>query len=481
MSVRTLVLDVGTSSVRAAIVRGDGRIERDLVRELLPESPADGLVQFDAARMASTALALALAVLDDTTIDGVGITNQRASTVVWDRSTGEPVGPGLGWQDLRTIGACFAARDHGLRLAPNQTATKAQWLWDQVDPARRRDLVIGTVDSWIAWTISNGAVHITDATNAGVTGLSNLEFTDWYAPALDAMRIPIGAMARIVDSAGEVGRADALPGAPPIVAVLGDQQASLAGQACVEIGQAKITFGTGGMLDQNLGDRAHSTYQRYAHGSFPIAAWRVEGHTVWALESVMLAAGTNIEWLRDGLGLINSAADSHQIAAQCESTDGVVYVPALLGLGTPTWDYGARSALFGVTRGTTRAQVVRAVLEGVAHRGADLVEAAEADSGIRIPTLRIDGGMTDNATFVQALADTAQRPVEIAPVREATTLGAGLVGALAMGEYTSMAELARTWEPRTRIEPGEPLDRDRWRMAVERTRRWIPELSGIDF
>jgi glycerol kinase len=481
VSVRTLVLDIGTSSVRASLLHGDGRTERELVRELLPESPADGVVQFDAAQMAATTLMLAREVLDDDVVDGVGITNQRASTIVWDRATGEPVGPGLGWQDLRTLGECFAAREHHLRLAPNQTATKAQWLLDQADPGRTRDLVIGTVDTWIVWTLTNGATHVTDTTNAGVTGLANFALDGWSTAVLEALRIPSHALATIVASAGEIGRADALPGAPPIVAILGDQQASLAGQACVEVGQAKITFGTGGMLDQNLGARPHATDRRYPSGSFPIAAWRVDGETTWGLEAVMLAAGTNIQWLRDELGLISSASDSHRVASECASTDGVVYVPALVGLGTPAWDYGARSGFFGVTRGTSRAQVVRAVLEGIAHRGADLVEAAEADSGIAIPALRIDGGMSDNPTFVRALADAAQKPVEIAPVREATTLGAGLVAALAVGEYTSMADLALTWDPRVRIEPGDPPDRDRWRTAVERSRRWIPELSGIDF
>ncbi len=486
MTVRTLVLDIGTSSIRTSVVRGDGQIERELVNPMLPDSPASGLVEFDAARMASTALAMANEVLTDTQVDGVGITNQRSSTVLWDRKTGEPVGRGLGWQDLRTIGECFMAREHGLRLAPNQAATKAQWLWDQVDKNRDRDLVVGTVDSWIAWVISNGSAHITDSTNAGVTGLCNfgpqgLGFFEWDAAALAAMNIPERAMARIVSSAGEAGRALALAGQPPIVALIGDQQASLAGQSCVETGQAKITFGTGGMLNLNLGDGGTRVGERYTHGSFPIAAWRIDDTTTWGLEAIMLGAGTNIEWLRDDMGLIDSAADSDQVAAQCDHTDGVVYVPALVGIGTPHWDHGARSALFGITRGTTRSHIVRAVLEGVAQRGTDLVEAAEADSGIAIDTLRIDGGMSDNTTFVQALANASQRPIEVSRVREATTLGAGLLAALALGEYKSMADIAGAWAPRTRIEPGEALDREKWNAAVERSRKWIPELSAIDF
>ena len=195
----------------------------------------------------------------------------------------------------------------------------------------------------------------------------------------------------------------------------------------------------------------------------------------------MLAAGTNVQWLRDDLGLISSSDESHELASRCDDTGGVVYVPALLGLGTPAWDYGARGAFFGLTRGTGRAEIVRAVLEGVAQRGADLVDAAEADSGIAIPALRVDGGMTDNETFVQALADAAQRPVEVSPMREATSRGAALMAGLAIGYHRSVGDLAQTWKPRVRVEPARVLDRDRWREAIARARNWIPELSGIDF
>jgi len=194
----------------------------------------------------------------------------------------------------------------------------------------------------------------------------------------------------------------------------------------------------------------------------------------------MLAAGANVQWLRDDLGMIATSAESHDIAAQCEDTGGVVYVPAPLGIGTPLWDYGARGALFGLTRGSGRAEIVRAVLEGVAHRGADLVDAATSDSGVAIPTVRVDGGMTDNPTFVQALADATQRPVEISPVREATARGAALMAGLAIGHHGDVDDLASTWSPRTRVEPGRALDRDRWRDALRRARAWIPELSGID-
>jgi glycerol kinase len=261
----------------------------------------------------------------------------------------------------------------------------------------------------------------------------------------------------------------------------GDQQASLVGQGCVRPGQVKITFGTGGMLDLCTGPDAPTNPNRSAHGTFPIVAWTRDGQATWGIEAIMLSAGTNVEWLRDDLGIIATAADSHAVAAQCDTTDGVVYVPALLGLGTPHWDYGARGTLVGITRGTGRAHIARAVLEGVAHRGADLVEAATADSGLTIGALRIDGGMSENPTFVQALANASGRPVEVSPVAEATTLGAGYLAGLAVGTWTHLDEVADSWAPSIVVEPNGSLDRDRWHEAVQRSSRWIPDLSALDF
>lgn len=480
---RVLVIDVGTSSVRVG-VDAERPISHFYERELLPDSPSDGLVQFDPRAMADTCLALATATLQEIgPVAAVGITNQRGSAVVWDRATGEPIGPGIGWQDLRTVGACLALRAQGVRLSPNQSATKLQWLLDQLDDRERaRDLCFGTVDSWVAWTLSKGTLHVTDSTNAAVTGLHTAhDPSAWDLHILEVLGVPPEMMPTIVDSSGLIGEAAALPGAPPIAALLGDQQASLVGQGCVRPGDAKITFGTGGMLDLVLGEQAPAFESRGKAGTFPIVAWRHGGHVTWGIEAVMLAAGTNVQWLRDDLGLIASSDESDAVAAQCTDSGGVVYVPALLGLGTPAWDYGARGALFGLTRGTGRAEIVRAVLEGIAQRGADLVEAAEADSGVAIPTLRVDGGMTDNNTFVQALADAAQKPVELSPMREATSRGAALMAGLAVGHHRSVDDLAHTWKPRVRVEPQRVLDRERWRAAITRSRDWLPELSGIDF
>ena len=477
-----LVVDVGTSGVRGSVVRPDARVTAVHYRRTLPSSPAPGLVEFDPLALAEAALGVARAALaEGGPVTAVGITNQRASTVVWDRATGEPVGPGLGWQDLRTVGDCLVWQGEGLRFAPNESATKAAHLLDAADPDRRRDLCVGTIDSWVAWHLSQGDLHVTDLSNAAVTGLLLADGTGWDDKPLDALRISRRSLPRVVDSTGVVGRATALHGSPPIAALVGDQQASLAGQGCVRPGQAKITFGTGGMLDVCVGGGRPAAARQGEHGTFPIVAWRDADGVTWGVEAVMLAAGANIEWLRDDLGVIDTAEASHEVAAACDSTDGVVYVPALLGLGTPRWDYGARGTLLGVTRGTGRAQLVRAVLEGVAHRGADLVEAAEADTGLTLDRLRVDGGMTANATFLQAVADATRRPVEVSPEREATTLGVGFLAGLAVGTWSGWDEVAGGWRPTTVVEPARELDRERWREAVSRAAGWEPDLTAISF
>jgi glycerol kinase len=476
------VVDVGTSGVRASVVRPDASVTAVHYRRALPVSPAPGLVEFEPLALTEAALGVAReALAEGGPVAAVGIANQRASTIVWDRATGVPVGPGLGWQDLRTVGDCLVWQAEGLHFAPNESATKAAHLLDLADPERRRDLCVGTVDTWVAWQLSGGELHVTDLSNAAVTGLTRLEGSDWDDKVLDALRIPRSALPRIVDSTGKLGLATALPGAPPIAALVGDQQASLVGQGCVRPGLAKITFGTGGMLDVCVGPERPGFARQGDHGTFPIVAWRQAGAVMWGVEAVMLAAGTAVEWLRDDLGIIDSAEASHDVAATCASAEGVMFVPALLGLGTPRWDYGARGTLLGVTRGTGRPQLVRAVLEGVAQRGADLVEAAEADTGLALDRLRVDGGMSGNPTFLQAVADATQRPIEVSPEREATTLGAGFLAGMAVGTWGGWDDVAATWRPRLVVDPAGELPRDRWRDAVERAVGWEPDLSAISF
>ena len=485
-----LVIDVGTTGLRAAVVRPDGSIAASEYRPCSPSSPFPGLVEFDATTMATTVLDATGSVLrrlGDPPVDGVGIAAQRASTIVWERATGRPVGPALGWQDLRTVGECITAKaEHGLPLAPNQSATKIAWLLANSagdrDPS---DLCFGTVDSWVAWTLSGGALHVTDHTNAAVTGLYSVATGTWNERTCDLLGIPPEILPAIVDTSGAVGPAAAIAGDPPIAALVGDQQGSLVGQGCIAPGMAKVTFGTGGMLDMCTGPTPPSVADRTVHGTFPIVAWSIDGERTWGTEAIMLSAGSNVEWLQQDLGLIATPASSHDVASSCDSSDGVVYVPALLGLGTPQWDYGARGTLLGVTRGTDRRHVVRAVLEGVAHRGADLVAAAEADSGLSIPTLRIDGGMSENPTFVQALADATGKPVEVSPVVEATTLGGAYLAGIAVGDWRDLAEACGSRQAARVVEPDAAVDRDRarsvWQRAIERSQRWYPELSALDF
>ncbi|MFM8563622.1 MAG: FGGY family carbohydrate kinase [Acidimicrobiia bacterium] len=495
MSGSLLVIDVGTSGLRAAVVRPDGSIDALHHRAFAPSTPFAGLVEFDADELARLVLEVSHAsIAEGGPVSAVGITNQRASTIVWRRSTGRPIGPALGWQDLRTVGECIMAKiEHGLGLAPNQSATKVAWLLkhhvgdaDAIATAAD-DLAFGTVDTWIAWVLSRGALHVTDHSNAAVTGLAEITAGPrWHERACAALGVPMGILPTIVDSSGVVGLAAALPGSPPIAALAGDQQASLIGQSCVRPHMAKCTFGTGGMMDVLLGAEPPVRAERLANGTFPIVAWsRAATNEVWwASEAIMLSAGTNIEWLRDDLGLIATAAESDTVAAQCSDTDGVTYVPALLGLGTPKWDYGARGALLGLTRGSGRAQVVRAVLEGVAHRGADLLESIETDHpGVRVPEIRIDGGMSRNRTFVQALADVTGRPVAVSPVSEATTLGAGYLAGLAVGTWSTLDDIYAMWRPVAAVEPTKDrsVARARWADAVTRAAGWIPDLSSLDF
>jgi len=477
-----LVIDAGTSGVRAAAVRPDGAVEHVHHRQVLPSSPAAGFVEFDAAVLAGAALEVARAALAEAgPVQAVGVANQRASTVVWDRATGNPVGPGIGWQDLRTVGTCLMLQGQGIRLTPTASGPKLAALLDMADPERSADLCFGTVDAWIAWQLSAGELHVTDVSNAAVTGMLQRDASGWDRRVLDALRVPDAVLPAVVDSSGVVGEASALPGSPPIAGLVGDQQASLMGQGCTRPGLAKITFGTGGMLDVCVGPDRPGFDMRGGSGCFPLVAWRRRGALTWCVEAVMLSAGTAVEWLRDDLGVIASAAESDAVAAGCDDTGDVWFVPALLGLGTPVWDFGARGTLVGLTRGTGRPEVVRAVLEGVAHRGADLVEAAEADSGLRIDSVRVDGGMSANVTFVQALADATGRPVELAPVLEATTLGAAYLAGMAVGMWRDQDEVARAWSPRRVVEPRRKPDRDRWRQARDRALQAVPELSSLDF
>jgi glycerol kinase len=300
---------------------------------------------------------------------------------------------------------------------------------------------------------------------------------------LDVLGIPAAALPTIIPSSGHAGNATTLTGAPPIGALIGDQQASLVGQGCVEPGSTKITFGTGGMLDMCLGSKPPVTARRNDHGTYPVVAWSRGDEITYGIEAIVLSAGACVEWLRD-LGLVESAAATGDVASSVDSADGVTFVPALAGLGTPHWDFGAAGVLSGLTRGSSAAHVVRAVLDGVAQRGVDLLDATVADSATPRPTsLRVDGGMTANPVFVQALADLAGLPIEVSPVTDATTRGAAFLAGLAVGVWDDIGDAAGLWSPSHVVAPriDRRDDRARWARSIERSRAWIPELSSLDF
>ncbi len=482
--VTALAIDVGTSSVRTAVVNTLGEVSHVHQQRLTVTSPNPGEVELDAAEIARMAIDLARRTLrDGGPCDVVGITNQRATTIVFDPVTGTPVGPALGWQDLRTVLDCLMLQGEGLRLAPNQSATKARWL---VSASGRpsSQLRFATIETWIAWHLTEGVAHVTDRSNAGINGLVALDVDHWDARVLSLLDLDGSMMPSIVDTMCNVGPASLLPGSPMITALVGDQSASLFGQSCVARG-AKITFGTGAMLDMVTGPAGPSALTRFPSGCFPIVAYSRDGEVTWGLEGIVLSAGSCIEWLRDDLGLISDAAETDALASSVASSDGVVFVPALSGLGTPYWDFGARGGFFGITRGSTRAHMVRAVLEGIAQRGADLVDAAERETTTRLEEIRVDGGMSANRFLVQRLADLTGRRVAVSPEREATTRGAGLMALVSDG-YLTIEDVGALWSPAEVLHPTIAVDerrrlRDEWATTVQRAARTIPELSAVEF
>jgi glycerol kinase len=481
--VRALALDVGSSSVRSAVVDATGTVSHVHQHPLVIRSPEPGEVELDPREIANVALELAAATLRDAgACDVVGVTNQRATTIVFDARTGEPVGPALSWQDLRTVIDCLVLQESGLRLAPNQSATKVKSLVEfSGRPAR--ELRFATIETWIAWHLSGGSTYVSDHSNASVSGLVDVNLDGWDQPTLETLGVSDIGLPQLVSTMGAFGEASALSGSPTITALIGDQPASLFGQSCVRSG-AKITFGTGAMLDMVHGTEAPRTLTRYASGCYPTVV-RSEGeHITWGVEGIILSAGSCVEWLRE-LGLFANVADSESLATSVTTTDGVSFVPAFSGLGTPRWDFGARGAFFGLTRGSSLAHLVRALLDGIAQRGADLLDAAEAEVGLKLDQLRVDGGMSANRYFVQRLADFSGREVAVSSEREATTRGAGLMALVGAG-HLRVDDVEELWSPGTILTPSlsdtdRSLAREEWAMNVERAARTIPALSEVAF
>jgi glycerol kinase len=377
---------------------------------------------------------------------------------------------------------CLIFQGEGLRLAPNQSATKIRWLLQQSDRPSS-ELNFATIETWIAWNLSKGEVFVTDRTNASVNGLINETLDGWDERTLQLLELEEVGLPLLVDTTGDFGVAAALPGAPPLVALVGDQPASLFGQSCVRRG-AKITFGTGAMLDMVHTSATPASLRRFDSGCYPTALRSTNGVITWGIEGIVFSAGSCVEWLQD-LGLIEEPAESDALSRSVDSTLGVSFVPAMSGLGTPKWDFGARAGFFGLTRGSTRAHLVRAVLEGVAQRGADLLDAAEREIGTRVDELRVDGGMSANEFFVQHLSDVSGHVVSVSSEREATARGAGLLGHVSLGHLT-LDDVEGLWTPAFVATPSISDDerahaRAAWLTDIARAEKTLPDLSSVSF
>lgn len=476
-----LVIDVGSSSVRSALVDETGTITGQRQVAFSQARSEGGQVELSAEEIFHLSMTTARSCLEiDPHPRGLAITNQRATSLIWEAASGRALGPVIGWQDLRTLGRCLELKGSGIRLAPNVSATKIEYLLDSFDPDRkRRDLMAGTIDSWLMYRLTGQ--HITDKTNAGITGLTNPDAGDYNHELLEVLRINETQLPKITAGVLEEHPTATDFGDLPVLAISGDQQASMAGQGTTIEGSAKLTLGTGGMLDMCRGHQPPVSAIRYPEGTFPIVAWSTSSETMWGQEAAMLAAGSCVDWLVTDLQIAHSPAEVQALALSVHDSDGVFFVPALMGLGTPHWDFGARGAVIGATRGTTSAHLARAVLEGVAYRAAELLMAAEVDSGQKVSTLHLDGGMSQNPIVSQTLANAIGRPVEVSDQLEATASGVGMLAWVAARVYDSPTQLAAIARPTQSVEPSGSSQFEKWAKARKRTQEWIPALSTVDF
>jgi glycerol kinase len=495
-----LALDQGTTSSRAILFDRAGRVVSVAQQEFRQIFPQPGWVEHDANDIWRSQHAVAIQVLKQAgvnarDVNAVGITNQRETTVLWDRKTGEPVANAIVWQDRRTAARCdkLRALGHaamiqkktGLVLDSYFSGTKLQWLLDHVPGARARarkgELAFGTVDSWLIWKLTDGRCHVTDASNASRTLLFNIHRLQWDDDLLALFDIPASVLPTVVPSCGELAQTDTtiFGAALRIAGVAGDQQAATFGQACYAPGMAKNTYGTGCFMLMNTGTAAVTS----RHKLLSTIAWVGPGTPMraskacYALEGSVFVAGAAIQWLRDGLGIIKSAEDVQALAAQVEDTQDVYLVPAFAGLGAPDWDGHARGALVGITRGTTGAHIARAALEAIALQSADIFTAMANDSGIALSELRVDGGASRNDMLMQMQADFLGVPVVRPRITETSALGAAYLAGLATGFWSGAEEVAAQWEMDRRFEPAlgasartEKLAR--WQQAVQRAKGW---------
>jgi len=487
-----LSLDQGTTSSRAILFDHAGSIVAVAQKEFPQIFPKPGWVEHDPRDIWSTqagvaAEALTKANVGAADVAAIGITNQRETTVVWDRATGEPVYNAIVWQDRRTAGICdrlrarkldrVIRRKTGLVLDAYFSATKVQWILENVKGARARakagELAFGTVDSWLVWNLTGGKVHVTDASNASRTMLFDISKGEWDDELLKLFGVP-RSMLPEARSSSEVYGVTKLLGTPiPIAGIAGDQQAALFGQACTKPGMAKNTYGTGCFMLMNTGTKRIAS----KNNLLTTVAWRIGDRTEYALEGSIFIAGAVVQWLRDGLEFFRSAAEIEALAAGVSDTGGVYLVPAFAGLGAPHWDQYARGTIVGLTRGSTKAHIARAALEGIVLQVMDVLKAMEADAGIKLKELRVDGGASANDLLMQLQADLLNVPVVRPKVAETTALGAAYLAGLAVGFWKNQADIARQWQVDKRFKPAmKTAARSRitkgWQRALGRAKAW---------
>ncbi|WP_338035971.1 glycerol kinase GlpK [Halorhodospira abdelmalekii] len=487
-----LALDQGTTSSRAILFDVHGRILALAQEEFTQRYPQPGWVEHDpeeiwATQNAVMGRALLRANLDWSHVAAIGVANQRETTLIWERSSGEPIHPAIVWQDRRTAPLCQALRDQGketlfrertgLLLDPYLSGTKIRWLLDHVEGAQQRaeagELAFGTVDSWLIWRLTGGRVHATDASNASRTLLFDIHRGEWDDELLGVFDIPRTLLPEVRNSSGFAAPVEC-PGVPPgpvVAGVAGDQQAALFGQACLRPGLAKVTYGTGGFVLLNTGEQAVPS----ANGLLTTIAWRRNGVDHYALEGSVFVAGAVVQWLRDGLGIIRKSEEVESLAASVKDSGGVHLVPAFVGLGAPWWDAEARGLLCGLTRGTSAAHIARAALDAIALQVCDVVQAMEADAGWPLDELRADGGAAANDLLLQTQADLLGVPVVRPATFETTALGAAYLAGLATGFWADEAQLAAQWQVARRFEPQCSRDQaqqrlEQWHRAVARAR-----------
>src|SRR6266480_982215 len=464
-----LALDQGTTSSRAIIFDRAGSNKAVAQKEFPQIFPQPGWVEHNAndiwsAQAGVAAQALAQAALTPADIAAIGITNQRETTVVWERKTGKPICNAIVWQDRRTAAVCDRLKARGLeKLIRKKTGlvldayfsgTKLQWILQHVPGARARanagELAFGTVDSWLVWNLTGGKQHVTDASNASRTLLLNIKTGDWDDELLDIFGVPRSVLPEVRSSTELYGQASHFSPSIPIAGIAGDQQAALFGQVCNRPGMVKNTYGTGCFMLMNTGSKPIPS----KNNLLTTIAWRIGDRTEYALEGSIFIAGAVVQWLRDGLGIIKSSAEVEALASQVPDNGGVYVVPAFAGLGAPHWDQYARGAILGLTRGSTRAHIARAALEGIVLQVMDVLKAMEADAGIKLKELRVDGGASANDLLMQLQADVLNVPVVRPKVAETTALGAAYLAGLAVGYWKSQADIARQWQVDKKFNPA---------------------------